>query len=138
MKYLLDTNILSETVKAKPNKLVLSWLQKTSDDSLYISVLTLGEIRKGIESAKDPKRKQKLRLWLERELTAWFANHVIHIDADVADRWGRLLAEEKRPLPAIDSLIAATALHFDMTVVTRNESDFQFKTLEVINPWKLN
>ncbi|MDF1760422.1 MAG: type II toxin-antitoxin system VapC family toxin [Coxiellaceae bacterium] len=135
MKYLLDTNVLSETVKAKPNKSVLAWLQKISDDSLYISVLTLGEIRKGIEAAKEQKRKKKLRLWLEHELVTWFSDHVMDIDADVADRWGRLLAEEKRPLPAIDSLIAATALHFDMTLVTRNESDFQFKTLAVINPW---
>lgn len=135
MSYLLDTNVLSELAKPKPNKKVVDWIRMIANHKLHISVLTLGEIRKGAEYVGDHRKKEKLRLWLEHELIPWFAGRILPIEEHVADRWGRLLASEKRPLPAIDSLLAATALHHDLALVTRNKADFQFSALEVINPW---
>jgi predicted nucleic acid-binding protein len=137
MSYLLDTNILSELVKPKPSESVINWFKAIPNESLHISTLTLGEIRKGIEGVKDTSRKEKLRIWLEIELPQWFEERILVINKEIADRWGRLQFEMKRPLPAIDSLIAATALHYDLHLVTRNENDFQIPSLQVINPWKI-
>lgn len=135
MSYLLDTNIISETVRRNPNKTVISWLDQIPSDGLFVSVLTLGEIRKGIEALSDRRRREKLRLWLEHDLPAWFEGRVIPVDLAVADRWGRLLAEVGRPVPTIDSLLAATALHHELRLVTRNAGDFDYPGLEVINPF---
>lgn len=135
MSYLLDTNVVSELVRAKPDAAVLKWFEGVPDQALHLSVLSLGEIRKGIELLQDGARKEKLRLWLEQELTNWFEGRLLPVSAPVADRWGRLLAEAKRPLPAIDSLLAATALHHELRLVTRNVGDFRFIGLEIINPW---
>jgi len=135
VSYLLDTNVLSELVRPKPSASVVTWFNDVPDESLYISVLTIGEIRKGVEAIADGKRKEKLRLWLEHELPEWFGKRVLNVDADVAERWGRLQAQAKRPVPAIDSLLAATALHHELRMVTRNEKDFEYQGLEVINPW---
>ena len=136
MSYLLDTNIVSETVRRNPNKAVIAWLDQLPGEALYVSVLTLGEIRKGIEALADRRRRERLRLWLEHELTAWFEGRVLSIDLAVADRWGRLLAEVGRPVPTIDSLLAATALHHELRLVTRNSGDFEYPGLEVINPFR--
>jgi hypothetical protein len=135
MSYLLDTNILSETIRRAPNKSVLTWLKKIPGEALFVSVLTLGEIRKGVEAVEDKKRREKLRLWLEHELPAWFEGRVLPVDIAVADRWGRILAEVGRPVPTIDSLLAATALHHELRLVTRNARDFEYPGLEVINPF---
>jgi toxin FitB len=136
MSYLLDTNVLSEVVRPRPNQNVLQWFESVPSEVLHISVLSLGEIRKGIEGVKDEDRKEKLRLWLETELPDWFEDRILNIDQPVAERWGRLQYEVKRPMPAIDSLIAATALHHDLRLVTRNEQDFQYPFLQVVNPWE--
>ncbi len=136
MSYLLDTNIVSETARRKPNKAVIAWLDQLPGEALYVSVLTLGEIRKGIEALTDRKRREKLRFWLEHELPLWFDGRVLPIDFAVADRWGRLLAEVGRPVPTIDSLLAATALHHELRLVTRNSGDFGYPGLEVINPFR--
>jgi hypothetical protein len=136
MSYLLDTNIVSETVRRNPNKAVIAWLDQLPGEALYVSVLTLGEIRKGIEGLTDKKRREKLRLWLEHELPAWFEGRVLPVDLAVADRWGRLLAEVGRPVPTIDSLLAATALYHELRLVTRNSGDFEYPGLEVINPFR--
>jgi predicted nucleic acid-binding protein len=135
VSYLLDTNVLSELVRPKPSQAVLAWFADVPDESLYISALTIGEIRKGVEGVPNTKRKEKLRLWLEHELPEWFGKRVLNIDVDVAERWGRLQAQVKRPMPAIDSLLAATALHHELRMVTRNEKDFDYQGLEVLNPW---
>lgn len=135
MSYLLDTNIVSETIRRQQNKLVIKWLEKVPSEALFVSVLTLGEIRKGIERLTEKKRREKLSLWLEHELPAWFGERVLPIDFAVADRWGRLLAEMGRPFPTIDSLLAATALHHGLRLVTRNAKDFDYPGLHVINPW---
>lgn len=136
MSYLLDTNVVSETIRRQQNKLVIGWLEQIPAEALFISVLTLGEIRKGVERLADKKRREKLRTWLEHELPAWFESRVLPVDLAVADRWGRLLAEAGRPVPTIDSLLAATALHYELRLVTRNAGDFDFPGLEVINPWQ--
>ncbi len=136
MSYLINTNVISEIVKSKPNKKVIAWMETISDEDLYLSVLTLGEIRKGIEKITDnTRRKEKLKIWLEQELITWFNNRILVIDKDVVDCWGKLQAEAKRPVSAIDSLIAATALRHDLTLATRNVSDFKYPLLEIINPW---
>lgn len=136
MSYLLDTNVVSELVRPKPEPHVLKWFDDVPSRALHLSVLSLGEIRKVIELMKDGARKEKLRLWLEQELTGWFEDRLLPVSAQVADRWGRLLAESKQPVPAIDSLLAATALHHELRLVTRNTADFKFRGLEVINPWQ--
>ncbi len=135
MSYLLDTNIISETIRRVPSKKVLAWLADIPAEALYMSVLTIGEIRKGVESLGDEKRREKLRLWLEHELPTWFEDRVLPVDLAVAERWGRLLAEVQRSVPTIDSLLAATALHHDLRLVTRNAEDFEYPGLEVINPF---
>ncbi len=139
MSYLIDTNVLSELRKKKPDPNVVKWFEHRARQSLYLSVLTLGEIRKGIEALNDPigsVRRQALIEWLEQDLPTFFLGRVLPVDASVADRWGRLQAQAARPLPAIDSLLAATALHRNLTLVTRNLKDFSGMKLSVINPWE--
>ena len=138
MSYLIDTNVISELVRPKPDAAVLNWFSRTPDEALFLSALTLGEIRKGVEKLTSPEeapRREKLRLWLEHDLRDWFGSRILPIGPDVADHWGRLLAQAGRPVPAIDSLLAATALHHDLRLVTRNTRDFDYAGLEVINPW---
>ena len=138
MSYLIDTNVISELVRPKPDAAVLDWFSRTPDEALFLSALTLGEIRKGVEKLTSPEeapRREKLRLWLEHDLRDWFGPRILPIGPDVADHWGRLLAQAGRPVPAIDSLLAATALHHDLRLVTRNTRDFDYTGLEVINPW---
>ena len=136
MSYLIDTNVLSELVRPKPDAAVLHWLSNTPDEALFLSALTLGEIRKGVEKMADIKRREKLRLWLAHDLRDWFGSRILPVGPEVADHWARLLAQAGRPVPAIDSLLAATALHHDLRLVTRNTRDFDYAGLEVINPWE--
>ena len=135
MSYLLDTNVLSELRRKKPNAGVVAWFSKRPASALYLSVLTLGEIHKGVEVAVDTERRAALSDWIDVDLPAFFTGRLLPIDARVADRWGRLMAEAKRPIPAIDSLLAATAALHGLTMVTRNEKDFSNLGIEVINPW---
>ena len=136
MSYLLDTNVVSELARPKPDPDVLAWFDKTPDNVLHLSVLSLGEIRKGVENLDVSPRREKLRVWLEQELTDWFGDRLLPVDRGVADRWGIMLSLAGRPAPTIDSLLAATALHHNLRMVTRNVDDFRFAGLEVINPWK--
>ena len=136
MSYLLDTNVISELVRTEPDAAVLDWFAHTPDEALFLSVLTLGEIRKGIEKLSDSLRREKLRVWLEHDLRDWFGPRVAPIGAGVADQWGRLLAKAARPVPAIDSLLAAMALQHGLRLVTRNGKNFDHAGLEVINPWE--
>lgn len=136
MSYLLDTNILSETLRTKPNTQVINFLNMIPSEALFISVLTLGEIRKGIEKLESSKRKSRLIVWLEEDLSNWFGSQVLSITQEVADRWGYLSAHTLRPLPAIDGLLAATALAHNLKMVTRNTKDFDIPGLEVVNPFE--
>jgi hypothetical protein len=135
LSYLIDTNILSELRRKTPNAGVVSWFSKRPASSLYLSVLTLGELRKGVEAVADTERRMALLDWLEADLPNFFMGRVLTVDAHVADRWGRMVAQAGRPLPAIDSLLAATAAHHDLSLVTRNVKDFTNLGVEVINPW---
>lgn len=128
--------MISELVRPRPAHVLQDWFQAVPDVALHLSVLTLGEIRAGVESAPDKGKKEQLRLWLEQDLPAWFGDRLLPICAGVADRWGRLVAQAGRPVPAIDSLLAATALHHELRLVTRNVQDFRFPGLTVVNPWE--
>ena len=135
MSYLIDTTVLSELRRREPAPEVVQWMEARPATALFLSVLTVGELRKGIEALTEGLRKQQLLDWLEVELPAFFANRLLPVDTKVAERWGKLLAKAGRPLPAIDSLLAATALTHGLTLVTRNARDFQFPGLTVIDPW---
>jgi len=137
LSYLIDTNVLSELRRKQPDPRVVAWLQARPPQSLFLSVLTLGEIRKGIEKVTDLGRQQALLDWLELELPNYFLGRLLNIDAHTADRWGRLMASAGRPLPAIDGLLAATALQHDLTLVTRNIKDFAGLQVKLISPWEV-
>ena len=134
MSYLVDTNVLSELRRKQPQPEVVVWFTQRPRQTLYLSVLTLGEIRKGIERL-GAARQQPLLDWLEVELPNYFLGRLLAVDAQTADRWGRLLVSAGRPLPAVDSLLAATALQHDLTLVTRNTADFAGTGVRLINPW---
>lgn len=135
MSYLLDTNVLSELRRKTPNAGVVDWFARRPASSLYLSVLTLGDLRKGVEGMADAVRRTALLDWLEAELPMFFTGRILTVDAQVADRWGQLVAAANRPVPAIDSLLAATAAHHGLSLVTRNVRDFADFGLEVIDPW---
>jgi predicted nucleic acid-binding protein len=136
--FLLDTNCISELVRSRPEPLVLEWMQATDESLLYLSVLTLGEIRKGVAGLPQGKRQTQLETWLELELQSRFSGRILLIDAPIADRWGLMAAEAKRKgraLSAVDGLLAATALHHNLTIVSRNISDFANTRVQILNPW---
>jgi toxin FitB len=135
VSYLIDTNALSELRRKKPDPRVVQWFSDRPGRSLYLSVLTLGEIRKGIEGVVDSKRRAALIDWLEVDLPNFFSGRILGVDALVADRWGRITARARRPLSAIDSLLAATALQHDLTLVTRNVKDFADTPVTLLDPW---
>jgi predicted nucleic acid-binding protein len=141
VSYLIDTNVLSELRRKQPDHHVVAWFSERPAQSLFLSVLTLGEIRKGIErlnhSQTDAARKLVLNDWLEQELPTFFLGRLLDVDAAVADRWGHLQAVAGRPVPAIDSLLAATALQHKLTLVTRNVKDFADMGVDLINPWSV-
>lgn len=136
--FLLDTNVISELIKPRPNPGVTTWITSVEEDQLHLSVLTLGEIRKGINSLATNTRRVSLETWLQHDLVVRFVGRILDIDQDVADRWGQISAEvsaKKRILPVIDGLIAATAMERGLTVVTRNSGDMELTRVPVLNPW---
>lgn len=135
MSYLIDINVLSELRRKSPDPGVVAWFSQRPATTLYLSVLTLGEIRKGIEGVDDEIRRQSLLDWLETDLPTFFTGRILSIDGAVADRWGRLIAAAGRPLPVIDSLLAATALEHDLVLITRNIKDFSGLPVQIFNPW---
>ncbi|HJT23708.1 MAG TPA: type II toxin-antitoxin system VapC family toxin [bacterium] len=135
MKYLLDTHVISELFKKHPEPKVSGWLKEADQDSLFLSVLTLGEIRKGIEKMEQGSRKARLVQFLEKDVPAQFEERILSVDFEVAETWGLLEAQSGRPLPTVDALLAATALTHNLTLVTRNTQDFSFSRLKLLNPW---
>jgi predicted nucleic acid-binding protein len=138
LNYLIDTNVLSELRRPQPQQAVLDWFDQHPRRSLYLSVLTLGEIRKGIDKLPAGTRRQALDAWLSQDLPLYFSGRLLTLDAATAQAWGQLCARVQRPLPAIDGLLAATALHHGMTLVTRNTRDFEGLGLPLVNPWPQN
>lgn len=136
MSWLVDTNVLSELTRRNPDEAVQQWLIEHEDD-LFISVLTFGELERGVRLAADATQQRRLRSWLEKDVRAWFAGRILPIDEAVALTWATILTGSKSPLPAIDSLIAATALTHALVVVTRDEDDMARAGAKVLNPWKL-
>lgn len=137
--YLLDTNCVSEAVRRKPEPRVISWLESADETLLYLSVLTLGEIRKGVAALPQSKRRTSLESWLNTELQVRFSARILPINAAIADRWGAIAAAAKakgKALSIIDGLLAATAIEHDLTIVSRNEGDFVGVPVQVLNPWK--
>jgi predicted nucleic acid-binding protein len=138
--FLLDTNVISELIKPRPNPNVTNWVEATDEQLLYLSVLTLGEIRRGIASLPDAGRRIKLETWLDSELVLRFADRILPIDLAIADRWGRLTgtaSARKSPLPVIDGLLAATAVHHNLTLVTRDTSHLNGTSVPFFNPWEV-
>ena len=136
--FLLDTNVISELVMAKPDPKVTKWIEATEETLLYLSVLTIGEIRKGVTSLPQSGRRIALEAWLDHDLVLRFADRILPVDQLVADRWGRIagsVAAQKSPVSVIDGLFAATALHHNLILVTRNTRDIASTGVPAFNPW---
>ena len=136
MTYLIDTYVISELTRKRPSQRVVDWLDEVPADRIHVSVLTLGELRKGVAGLPAGAQRDRIGAWLDVDLPAWFEDRVLSIDGDVADVWGRMLTQTGRPVGAVDSLIAATALRHGLRVVTRNTAAFRFLGLAVENPWE--
>jgi predicted nucleic acid-binding protein len=138
MSFLLDTNLVSEWVRSRPNPGVVSWLAETDEDHVFISVITLAELRYGIEHMTAGRRRNRLDAWLKDELPLRFEGRVLPIDGSIADTWGKVVARRQavgRPIGSIDAIIAATAEVHGLTLVTRNAADFEFSVQTMISPW---
>src|SRR5664279_1225347 len=138
MSFLLDTNVISEWMKPRPNPGVVGWLAEVDEDRTFLSVVTLTELRFGIERMPAGSRKKRLDEWLSEELPLRFEGRVVPIGPDVADVCGKIVARSEalgRRMEAMDAFIAATAELHRLTVVTRNTSDFQSVLRSVLNPW---
>ncbi len=138
MNYLLDTCLVSELIKKRPEPQVVDWVRQQPEDRLYLSVVTLGELQKGIAKLKDVQRAKKLQEWLDEDLLERFADRVLDVTAAVARIWGRIQGEAERAghtLPVVDSLIASTAFDFGAPVVTRNVDHLAPSGIEIVNPW---
>ena len=139
MKYLLDTCVISELVKPRPNTAVTDWLTRTPADSLFLSSLTIGELKRGITRLPESKKKNRLITWLEI-LLADYGDRILPVDRAVAEAWGIMQARAEdagKRMSIIDGYIAATASAYQMTVVTRNEEDFSPSHQAILNPWKM-
>lgn len=138
MNYLLDTNVISEFARGRPDPNLLNWMQRADENRLYLSVLSIGEIVLGIESLARGKRRSQLQHWLEGDLRQRFAGRLLDVDREVAETWGSLMAAARAAGAtdsSIDWLIAATALHHGMTIATRDTSNFAKLNLPLVNPW---
>lgn len=133
--FLLDTNIVSELRRKQPEPRLLRWFELVENDRLYLSVLTIGEIRRGIVRLTDPDQQRRLARWLDGTLLPWLGSQLLPVNLAVAEQWGELCGSAGRPLPAIDSLLAATAITHNLVMVTRNVLDFRLPSLRIINPW---
>ncbi len=137
--YLLDTNVISELMKARPARSVADWIVSTPEELMHLSVITIGEIRKGIDLLdEDEPKRAALQSWLDHDLRVRFAGRLLSFDEWVAERWGQIEALAKRQrvtLPTIDAQLAATALHHGLTFVTRNTADVRLTGVPLFNPW---
>lgn len=140
MKYLLDTNVISEFSMSSPNPSVIDWFQTHQSDPLYLSVITIGEIQQGIARLPSSKKQQQLTAWLNETLLVVYSDWIIPIDNIIMLQWGTLtgeLIQQGRKIPVMDAIIAATCLRHNLVLVTRNTSDFIHTGLQLINPWEI-
>jgi len=139
LKYLLDTCVISELIKPEKDTNVVEWMQNKEENSLFISVLTIGEIHKGIAKLPDSPKKQSIQEWVNDDLKKRFAGRIIEITEEIATSWGKIQGKaekEGKKMPVLDSLIAATAIKNNLTVVTRNIKDIENSGCQSINPWE--
>ena len=139
MKYLVDTNVISELIARQPNPKVVAWIDQLDPGIVYVSVISIGEIRKGIEKLRASKRKEAIKDWLDTDLLIRFQGRIVEISVETMLLWGELVARlehEGKPMGAIDSLVAASALQGQYVLATRNEDDFQNTRVTVVNPWE--
>ena len=141
MKYLLDTNIISEFVSKKPNQKALDYVNSLDENDIYLSVITIGEIRFGIEKLDKDKQKKKIKSlsdWLNNDLMQRFEGRVLDIDMETMLKWGEVNAQLQKigkPMPIMDSLIASSCLAKGFVLITRNEKDFYSFKIEMVNPF---
>jgi toxin FitB len=139
MSYLLDTNVISELVARQPNQRVIDWIDALDPHDVYLSVVTIGELAKGIERLPASSRKEVLLDWLDSDLPLRFSGRILAVDTATMRLWGALTARLERvgrPLPVIDSIIAALALQHGLVLATRNGSDFRDTGVTVVDPWQ--
>lgn len=139
MKYLLDTCVISELVRPKPDPSVVAWVRDQQEQHLFLSVLVLGELRKGIQRLPEGPKRARLENWLDCDLKLRFAGRWLTVDEEVAERWGLVTADAIRRgvgVPVLDGLLAATALVNGMTLVTRNTADVRSTGVLFLNPWE--
>jgi predicted nucleic acid-binding protein len=137
--FLLDTNVPSELTRPRSDPRVERWLEEVDDEQLYLSVISFGELLKGLTILPESKRRIGLQKWLDHTLRPWFEGRVLPVDESIAERWGVLAGEchlRGAPLNTTDGLIAATALEHNLTVVTRNVKDFARLGVAIFNPWE--
>lgn len=137
--FLLDTNVPSELIRTLPEPRVKHWVASRDQGALFLSVVTIGEFRRGFALLPDGKRRRQLELWFENHLMPFFAGRILPVTEHVADWWGRLDGRRQlsgRPLGTADGMIAATAMAHGLTLVTRNVNDFAELGLDILNPWE--
>lgn len=138
MSFLLDTNVVSEWTKPRPNAGLVGWLGQVDESDVFLSVVTFAELRRGIERLPAGVRRRRLDEWLRGELPLRFEARIVGVDGAIADEWGRLVARREargRTIQAMDALIAATAQVHGLTLVTRNTADFEASVKSLLNPW---
>ena len=139
MNYILDTNVVSELVAVQPELHVIDWLEELDPRQVFLSVIAIGEIKRGIDKLSDSKRKELLDQWLREDLLVRFEGHLLPIDTDTMLLWGAINARLEaigRPIAAIDALLAATAMQYQYTLVTRNTGHFGNVKIQLLNPWE--
>jgi len=137
--FLLDTNVPSELTRPKSDPRVEAWLEDAEDEQLYFSVVSLGEILKGVTRLPESRRRTELQVWLDNTLRPWFAGRILPVTERIAERWGIVAAQcslRGKTIKVADGLIAATALHHELTIVTRNVKDFEYLGVNLLNPWE--
>jgi len=138
MKYLLDICVLSELIKKSPSSNLIKWLSKIDENKLFVSVLTIGEIHKGIEKLPNSKKKTEFYQWVNHDLKERFNTRILDFDLQAATIWGKIQALSEiqgKSMLVIDGQIAATGIRYDLTVVTRNIKDMEMSGVNLLNPW---